>query len=187
MAKNEIGEAIGYVSGMIKHPAHNKLSETAVGYLKSMIALAEEYLKVEGWIEEKECPTHKKIYCDSRFCYDCAIALGFNEALHLCKLTAFMDKNEIETKRTGGEILFMDLCRRLIKRILEFNPDEHDIELNLAKIISKAQQKPMSGDIKSKDDIFIKHIQSHLQKGQEVVCKICGKSADAILAKWRKE
>lgn len=31
------------------------------------------------------------------------------------------------------------------------------------------------------DDIFIAHIQSHLKPGQEVVCKICGKSAKEII------
>jgi len=31
------------------------------------------------------------------------------------------------------------------------------------------------------DEIFIKHIQAHLQPGQEVVCKICGKTANSII------
>ena len=30
------------------------------------------------------------------------------------------------------------------------------------------------------DTIFIKHIQSHLSEGQEVICKICGKTAKEI-------
>ena len=32
------------------------------------------------------------------------------------------------------------------------------------------------------DTIFIRHIQSHLLPGEEVVCKICGKSAKEIIA-----
>ena len=32
-----------------------------------------------------------------------------------------------------------------------------------------------------KDDKFIKHIQNHLQPGQVVVCKICGKTVREIL------
>ena len=32
----------------------------------------------------------------------------------------------------------------------------------------------------SKDTVFIDHIKSHLTEGQEVVCKICGKTADEI-------
>jgi hypothetical protein len=40
---------------------------------------------------------------------------------------------------TAGQELYMDLCGRLIRRILEFNPDEHDIELNLCGIIEKAK------------------------------------------------
>ena len=39
----------------------------------------------------------------------------------------------------AGKELYMDLCGRLIRRILEFNPDEHDIELNLCGIIEKAK------------------------------------------------
>jgi len=34
----------------------------------------------------------------------------------------------------------------------------------------------------SRDDIFIQHIQSHLTPGQEVICKICGKTAKEITA-----
>ena len=33
-----------------------------------------------------------------------------------------------------------------------------------------------------KDDKFIKHIQSHLKDGEEVICKICGKTAKKILS-----
>ena len=32
------------------------------------------------------------------------------------------------------------------------------------------------------DDVFIQHIQSHLKPDQEVVCKICGKTAREIIA-----
>ena len=42
--------------------------------------------------------------------------------------------------RDAGKELYMDLCGRLINRILEFNPDEHDIELNLCGIIAKAKK-----------------------------------------------
>ena len=31
--------------------------------------------------------------------------------------------------------------------------------------------------IENSDAVFIQHIQSHLSEGQEVVCKICGKTA----------
>jgi len=34
---------------------------------------------------------------------------------------------------------------------------------------------------------FIEHIQGHLQPGQEVICKICGKSAKAIAEHEGKE
>ncbi len=37
------------------------------------------------------------------------------------------------------------------------------------------------------DSIFIRHIQSHLAPGQEVICKICGKTAKEICGKEREE
>ena len=37
-----------------------------------------------------------------------------------------------------------------------------------------------------KDTIFIKHIQSHLKDGEEVVCKICGKTAKEIISEELK-
>ena len=40
--------------------------------------------------------------------------------------------------------------------------------------------KPKEDKLNS-DTKFIKHIQSHLREGQEVVCKICGKTAKEIL------
>lgn len=47
-------------------------------------------------------------------------------------------KPKVDETRAGEE-LFKDLCRRLIGRILTFNPAEHDIELNLCGIIEKAK------------------------------------------------
>lgn len=49
--------------------------------------------------------------------------------------------SSIPIPKTAGEVLYMDLCSRLIKRILEFNPDEHDIELNLCGIIERAKDE----------------------------------------------
>jgi hypothetical protein len=72
--------------------------------------------------------------------------------------------------KTGGDILFMDLGHRLIKRIFEFNSDEHDIELNLCGIIEKAKKYKALSSIprqsvcpKCKKEIFF---------GQEY-CEIC--------------
>ena len=36
------------------------------------------------------------------------------------------------------------------------------------------------------DGVFIRHIQSHLAEGQEVVCKICGESAKDIIGQNAK-
>jgi len=40
-----------------------------------------------------------------------------------------------------------------------------------------------SANSKSKDNIFINHIQSHLKSNQKVICKICGKTATEIIEK----
>jgi len=47
---------------------------------------------------------------------------------------------QIEESERGGKILFNDLAQRLIRHILEFNSEEHDIELNLLGIIAKAKE-----------------------------------------------
>jgi len=47
---------------------------------------------------------------------------------------------QIEESKRGGQILFNDLAQRLIRHILEFNSEEHDIELNLLGIIAKAKE-----------------------------------------------
>lgn len=36
------------------------------------------------------------------------------------------------------------------------------------------------------DDVFIRHIQSHLKNGENVICKICGKTAEEILKEEKK-
>lgn len=35
--------------------------------------------------------------------------------------------------------------------------------------------------IPNQDRIFIKHIKAHLKEGEEVICKICGKTAEEII------
>ena len=40
--------------------------------------------------------------------------------------------------------------------------------------------KALQGKV-PKDNIFISHIQAHLKEGQEVICKICGKTAKEII------
>lgn len=59
-----------------------------------------------------------------------------------------MTKHSELPQITEGQILYMDLCGRLIERILEFNPDEHDIELNLCGIIAKAKSAIQSAEEK---------------------------------------
>jgi len=69
------------------------------------------------------------------------IIKGIKGEFYACKPDIFEVTYELATEvSNGGQLLFNDLARRLINRILEFNPKEHDIELNLAGIISAAQE-----------------------------------------------
>ena len=42
-------------------------------------------------------------------------------------------------------------------------------------------RKDKTRDTQSQDNIFIRHIQSHLKEGEEVICKICEKTAKEII------
>jgi len=79
----------------------------------------------------------------------------------------------IIAEESGGQALYNDLCRRLIGRILAFNPDEHDIELNLCGIIAKAQLPKPSGECK-----LPKHcLCTELPNGKFKCCE-CGVEVD---------
>jgi hypothetical protein len=86
-----------------------------------------------------ECIKALKYSISDRHSYDLDIE-EMKTALSICqkvkegKLVEPMSQDEL-----GGQALFHDLAHRLIKRILEFNSDEHDIELNLCGIIEKAK------------------------------------------------
>ena len=47
----------------------------------------------------------------------------------------------------------------------------HDLELKLAGLYGYADIQGME---------FVKHIKAHLKDGQEVICKICGKTVEQI-------
>jgi len=55
-------------------------------------------------------------------------------------------------------------------------------EANLQAYEEALEEEP-EGD----DQFFIEHIQSHLEPGQGVICKICGRSAGEIIAEARRE
>lgn len=40
-------------------------------------------------------------------------------------------------------------------------------------------------EVRTNDSIFINHIQSHLKENEDVICKICGKTAIEIISKER--
>lgn len=44
-----------------------------------------------------------------------------------------------------------------------------------------------TANTKTKDDIFIQHIQSHLKPNEKVICKICKKSAEEIIKEAQNE
>jgi len=69
-----------------------------------------------------------------------------------------------------GKALFIDLGQRLIGRILEFNPEQHDIELNLVGIIEKAKQ------VAEKD--------KRIAEMEEIVKERCGTAKFPDAPKW---
>lgn len=48
-------------------------------------------------------------------------------------------------------------------------------------VLEKKMLEKKLADIKQRDAVFIQHIQSHLRGGEEVICKICGKTAKEII------
>jgi hypothetical protein len=53
--------------------------------------------------------------------------------------------------------------------------------LDFADKIIKVLPQPASNKISGGEDKFISHIQAHLKPGEEVICKICGKTAKEII------
>jgi len=71
-----------------------------------------------------------------------------------------------------------------------------DVQGNVAQLINRASvliTRDALNQIyevwgkKSKGDIFVEHIQSHLKPGQEVICKICNKTVDEIYQELKSE
>ena len=59
--------------------------------------------------------------------------------------------------------------------------DIQDQALSLIQAEWQKRIEEMKRELVERDEIFIKHIQNHLPKGQEVICKICGKTAKEII------
>jgi hypothetical protein len=59
--------------------------------------------------------------------------------------------------------------------IMRQYPTINDYRNFLSEILDRYEPKPLR-----EDRIFINHIQSHLKEGEEVICKICGKTAKVI-------
>lgn len=52
---------------------------------------------------------------------------------------------------------------------------------NCVDSMNKFRDYTLQAQADNNDGIFIRHIQSHLKEGQEVVCKICGRKAKDII------
>jgi len=55
------------------------------------------------------------------------------------------------------------------------------------RAIPPEEPAPAQGQPRSVGDLFVAHIQQHLEPGQVVICKICGKSVDEIAAEQPRE
>ena len=65
---------------------------------------------------------------------------------------------------------------------LEKDDTTKTIMIRLNEVVSKGLAHAISTHFyKPVDNIFIKHIQAHLKPDEEVICKICGKTAKEII------
>lgn len=65
---------------------------------------------------------------------------------------------------------------------------QYILHLQIGTVFNEANADMVVGilnrsEILGADDKFIRHIQAHLKPGEEVICKICGKSAAEITEK----
>jgi exoribonuclease R len=80
-----------------------------------------------------------------------------------------------------------------LKKAIENETIKYPVKQWIERIIDSLAQSVESENAALKaqhetdDRIFINHIQDHLSVGQIVVCKICGKSADKIIAYAREK
>ena len=83
------------------------------------------------------------------------------EGIRLQELIALaLSKAEARGRLVGLEEVAKDKENRI-----------HDLELKLAGLYGYADIQGME---------FVKHIKAHLKDGQEVICKICGKTVEQI-------
>ena len=97
---------------------------------------------------------------------------------------------------TEDEVATPKGVKRFIEESLEKKQQEiEDLKLSMKSFVEHHEAECKDYEAKlskkpkplSRDNIFIEHIQSHLKEGQEVICKICGKSANAIVAEQERE
>lgn len=109
-----------------------------------------------------------------------ADTIHVNETHHWSiKILAEEIAQALTTKPEEGIDLFKDLGHRLIGRILKFNPDEHDIELNLCGIIEKAKQWKPQEKAQEECDHDNVRIANHWE------CRKCGKITKSFRSEER--
>lgn len=84
-----------------------------------------------------------------------------------------------ETPKEGGKIAKDQQGSRWYVSP-EFMSENYELVADCAKAPSYPWHGTESDKRPSKEEIFVRHIESHLEKGQEVICKICGKTIDQI-------
>ena len=103
-------------------------------------------------------------------------------------------RSDVEQLQSENELLRAK-CARYEKALREIekgegafsrDPLEHAENTidNMKDIARQAlERKPGQDSTATNDRAFIEHIQQHLEPGQEVICKICGKTAKEIIAR----
>jgi len=64
--------------------------------------------------------------------------------------------------------------------LLVFPHDNLTVEGELQELLDLIKESHDEDSVATGDRAFIEHIQQHLEPGQEVICKICGKTAREI-------
>ena len=126
-------------------------------------------------------------------CFHCPVmvrdeTIDFNDLMNWWNKLQTRDDCSIMDRKTKDAVLTtVEWVKSRYRYELDWiNPNAFEfINNRVESDLGYLWQSNSEGDspvLLSADDNFINHIQSHLQDGEKVVCKICNKTADEIIA-----
>ena len=103
------------------------------------------------------------------------------------RLLRFLGSGEYRKECNCGDCQKVpDALQYAIKVLKEFEGDNDECIETCQEITLLKEQIKELKQRELDDEIFIKHIQSHLQEGQKVICKICGKTVEEIATAFKE-